>query len=103
MSRSSVRRASVHSPLFSSTARQRAKSPAGIDQDAFRLQAVAAGAARFLLVVLERLRRAGVHDEPDIGSIDAHAERDRRHHDVRVFVEERILVADAASSSSRPA
>ena len=65
----------------------------GIDQQALGLQAIAAGAARFLLIVLERLRRARMHDEPDVGSIDPHAERDRRHHDVDVFVEKRVLVA----------
>jgi hypothetical protein len=43
--------------------------------------------------VLERLRGARVHDEADIRAIDPHAERHRRHDNISVLVEERILVA----------
>ena len=66
-----------------------------VDQHALGLEAVAPGAAGLLLVVLERLRRAGVHDEPHVGAIDAHAERHRGDDDVGVLVEERVLVAAA--------
>jgi hypothetical protein len=34
-----------------------------------------------------------VHDEAHVGTIDAHAERDRRDDDVDLFVEERVLIA----------
>ena len=45
--------------------------------------------------MLERLRRAGVDDEADVGAVDAHAERDGRDHDVGLFVQERVLIAVA--------
>ena len=93
MSRISARRASDHSPFFSSITRHLHEVGARGEQHALGLEAVAAGAAGFLLVVLERLRRAGVNHEPDVRPIDPHAERDRRHHDVGVFVQERVLVA----------
>ena len=71
-----------------------------VDEHALGLEAVAAGAAGLLLVVLERLRRAGVHDEAHVGAVDAHAEGDRGDDDVDVFVEERVLVPCRSSSSS---
>ena len=73
-----------------------------IDQHALGLEPVAAGAAGLLLVVLERLRRARMDDEADVGAIDAHAEGDRGDDDVGVLVEKRILVA-GRSASARPA
>ena len=66
-----------------------------VEEHAFRLESVTAGTAGFLLIVLERLRCAGVHDEADVGPIDAHAERDRRDDESAPFVEERGLVAAA--------
>ena len=63
-----------------------------VDQHALGLETVTTRSPRFLLVVLERLRRACMHDEPDVGPIDPHAERDRCDDDVRVLVEERILI-----------
>ena len=66
-----------------------------VDEDALGFESIAAGTARFLLIVLERLRRAGMHDEAHIRTIDAHAESDRGHDDVGVLVEEGILVAAA--------
>ena len=48
-----------------------------------------------LLVVLQRLRRAGVDHEAHVRPVDAHPERDGRDHDVRVLVDERVLVAMA--------
>ena len=68
---------------------------ARVDQHALGRQAVAAGAARLLLVVLGRSRRAGVHDEAHVRSIDAHAERHRRDDDVGALVEERLLMPAA--------
>ena len=63
------------------------------DQHALGFEAIASGAAGFLLIVLERLRRAGMQHEADVRSIDAHAERDRGDDDVHVLVEERVLIA----------
>ena len=65
---------------------------ARVDQHALRFEAVASGASRLLLVVLERLRRAGVDHEADVRAIDAHPERDGRDDDVGLFVDERVLV-----------
>ena len=65
------------------------------DQHALGLEPVPACPSRFLLIVFERLRRAGVDHEADIRSIDAHPERHRRHHQVDLFVQERILIAMA--------
>ena len=93
MSRSRPRRSTLSSPLRSSITRHFRKSAAEAIEHALGFEAVAAGAARLLLVVLERLRRAGVQHEPHVGSIDAHAERDRRDDDVDVLVEERVLIA----------
>ena len=64
-----------------------------VHQHAFRFEPVAARAPRFLLVMLERLRRAGVHDEPDVRAIDSHAERHGGDHDVGPLLEKRVLVA----------
>src|SRR5690606_37809726 len=55
------------------------RPPAGevaarIDQHALRLEAIAPRTPRFLLVVLERLRRAGMHYEAHVRSVDPHAE-----------------------------
>ena len=74
-----------------------------VDEHALGLEAVAAGAAGLLLVVLERLRRAGVHDEAHVRAIDPHAEGDRGDDDVGVLVEERVLVAAALAGRARPA
>ena len=57
---------------------------ARVDQHALGLEPVAAGAARFLLIVLERLRRARVDDEAHVRPVDAHPERHRRHDDVEL-------------------
>ena len=86
MSRSSLRDASVSSPFRSSISAPLHEIGGRVDQHAFGFEPVAAGAAGFLLIVLERLRRAGMHDEPHVRAIDAHAERDRRDDDVGVFL-----------------
>ncbi len=46
--------------------------------------AVAAGAADLLVVGLDRFGQRVVHDEPDVGAVDAHAERVRRRDHVDV-------------------
>ena len=53
----------------------------GDDELARRGQPVAARAADLLVVLLDRLGRAPVHDVADVGLVDAHAERDRRDDD----------------------
>ena len=45
-----------------------------VEQDAFRALAVAAGAARLLVVLLEAAREVIVDDLADVGEVDAHAE-----------------------------
>ena len=57
--------------------------------------AVAARAPRLLVVRLDALRQIQVRDEPYIRLVDAHAERDRRDDDQRVFHEEPPLVLGA--------
>ena len=57
--------------------------------------AVAAGAARLLVVRLDALRQVEMRDEPDVGLVDAHAERDRRDDDHRVLDEEPALMLGA--------
>ena len=64
---------------------------AGVDQHALGRQPVAARAARFLLVVLCGPRRAGMHDEAHVRSIDAHAERHRGDDDVGALLEKGFL------------
>ena len=64
-------------------------------QQALRLQPVAARAARLLLVVLQRFRHAGMDHVAHVRAIDAHAECDRRHDDVGPLVDERLLVGAA--------
>ncbi len=46
----------------------------GVEQHTFSLQAVAAGSAGFLLVVLDGFRHGGVDDAAHVAAIDAHAE-----------------------------
>ena len=67
----------------------------GIDQHAFRRQPVAPRAARLLLIMLRRSRRARMDDEAHVRSVDPHPERHRRDHDVRSLVEKHFLVAAA--------
>ncbi len=61
-------------------------------------QSVAAGAADLLVIALDVVRHVGVADEAHVGLVDPHAERDRRHHDDAVLLQECILVARAVSA-----
>jgi hypothetical protein len=58
-----------------------------------RRQTVAARASRLLIVGLHRGRQIDVTDEAHIGFIDAHAERDRCHHDNALFGDKLILMS----------
>ena len=93
MSASSARPLGVSSPLRLEHLPPADEVGAGVDQHALGRQPVAAGAARFLLVVLGGSRRAGVHDEAHVRSIDAHAERHRGDDDVGALLEKGFLVA----------
>ena len=68
------------------------KISAGVNEHTLSRQPVTPRTARLLLVVLQRLRRAGMNDESDIGAVDAHPECDRCNHDVGIFVQECILM-----------
>ena len=57
---------------------------AAVQQQRVRRIAVAAGAADLLVVRLRAVRHVEVHDEAHVRPVDAHAERDRRHHDHRL-------------------
>ena len=63
----------------------------GEEQRALRREAVAAGAAGFLLVVLHGARRVGVDDEAHVGAVDAHAEGDGGDDDGEPLVHEGLL------------
>ena len=66
-----------------------------IEQTALGLEPVAAGAAALLLIGLERLGRGRMHDEPNVGFVDAHAEGHRRDDDPRLVGAEGRLIAAA--------
>ena len=55
-------------------------------------QAVASGASGLLVVALDALRQVEVRDEPHVGLVDAHAERDGGDHHDAVLAEEARLV-----------
>src|SRR5690606_3906132 len=50
----------------------------GVEEDAVARQTVATGAPDLLIVALDGARQVVVHDEADVGLVDAHAERDGR-------------------------
>ena len=65
------------------------------EEQALGLEAVAAGAPGLLLVVLDRLRHAGVDDVAHTGPVDPHPEGDGGDHDVGALVDEGVLVGAA--------
>ena len=70
-----------------------------VRQPGRRRQAVAPGPAGLLVVALDRLRQVEVGDEPHVGLVDAHPERDRRDHDQAVLAQEAGLVGRAGPLS----
>ena len=62
-----------------------------VEQHAFAGLAVATGASGLLVVALDGLGQVVVHHQPDVGLVDAHAERDSRHYDGRLISDEPIL------------
>jgi hypothetical protein len=67
----------------------------GMQEDAFGLKAVTAGAAGFLLVSLDGFGHSGVQDEADVGAVDAHAEGNGGDDEVGFLFEECFLGAAA--------
>ena len=65
---------------------------AGVEQGAPGRFAVAAGPPGLLIVALQILGHVVVDDEPDIGLVDAHAERIGRHHDLDAVVQKVVLI-----------
>ena len=61
-------------------------------QQAIGPQPIAARPADLLVVVLQALRQVVVEDEPHVGLVDPHAERDGRHHDRDLVAREKLLV-----------
>ena len=79
---------------------QRMHVGGGVEQHALGLQAVAAGAAGLLLVVLDRLRHGGVDDAAHVAAVDAHAEGDGGDDDVELLGREGVL--GCAGARRRP-
>ena len=67
----------------------------GVVEDALGGVAVAPGAARLLVVGLDRLRQVVVDDEADIGLVDAESEGVGRDDDAQAIAGEGVLDADA--------
>ena len=65
------------------------------DQHTLRLETVPPRTSGLLLIVLERPRGAGVHDEPHVGPVDAHTEGDGGDDDVHAFAQKRVLITAA--------
>ena len=74
----------------------------GVDEDRARGLAVAAGAADLLVVALDARGQRGVHDGPDVGLVDAHAEGDGGDDDVELAAEEAGLHAVALRARPCP-
>ena len=62
-----------------------------VEKHAFAGLAVAPGAPRLLVVPLDGLGQVVVHHQPDVGLIDAHAERDGGDYDGRLIPDEPVL------------
>ena len=60
-----------------------------------RVTAVATGAANLLVVVLEGARHAQVHQQPQVGLVDTHAESAGRDQGINLVGEEGVLHAGA--------
>ncbi len=74
-----------------------------LEQHALRLQAVAAGPARFLLIMLDRFGHAGVQHEAHIGAVDAHAERHGGDHQIALSPREKLPALRLAILGVMPA
>ncbi len=65
-------------------------------------RAIAARAADFLIIGLDRLGQVGMGDPADIGLVDPHAEGDRRHDDQTVLAAGTGVSTMRRSSASIP-
>ena len=68
---------------------------AAVKQQAIRPLAIPPRTANLLIIALQVLGEVSVNDEPDVGLVDAHPERNGRHHQRRLVVKEALLVAAA--------
>ena len=66
-----------------------------VDEEGFGREAVAAGAACFLIIGFDAFGQIHMRDEADVGFIDTHAEGDGGDDDDGVFLEEFILMFGA--------
>ncbi len=64
-------------------------------QSRLRGLAVAAGTTELLIVGVHRVGSVGVHDEAHVLLVDPHPERRRRHDDIQLIGEERLVHAGA--------
>ena len=64
-----------------------------VEEHRIRVVTVARGTAGFLVVALHAPRKVRVHDPSHVGLVDAHPERDRRHHHDGLVPDERLLPA----------
>ena len=62
-------------------------------QQAVGVFAVAPGASDLLIIAFDVLRQIVMQNKANVRLIDAHAEGDGRHHDLRVVADERLLIA----------
>ena len=62
-----------------------------VQQDAFGLETVPPRPAGLLLIGLDRLGHAGMHDVADVRSVDSHPECHGRDHHVTLLAAERVL------------
>ena len=67
--------------------------PGAEQQETFARQAVASGAARFLVVTLDVLRQIIMDHEADVRLVDAHAERDRGANHPDFVAQKQVLVS----------
>ena len=69
----------------------------GVESHAAAFQAVAAGAACFLIIVFDAFGDIEMDDKADVGFVDTHAEGDRGYDNVDLFHQEVILRVAARS------
>ena len=70
-----------------------------MEQHALALKTIATGAASFLLVMLDAFWKSHVHHRAHIAAVNAHAKRNRGHHNVKLFPGESLLHFAARNGS----
>ena len=61
-------------------------------------QSIASRAARLLVIPFHAFRQIQMRDEPYIGLVDAHTERDGRHHHHPILADEAVLIRLASAA-----